>query len=58
MYKFDRWHANDHIRQTREGTVIEVTETSVLEFTSIHDYMNLSLDRVSSKMVNITYLYS
>ena len=55
VYKFDRWHANDHIRQTRKGTIIEVTEPSVPEFTRIHDNMNLSLDRVSSKTVNITF---
>ena len=57
VYKVDRGHASDHVRQTWKGTVIEVTEPSLPEFTRVHSRMNLSLDGVSHKTVNITFFH-
>ena len=57
MYKVDRGHANDHIRKTGKGTVVEVTEPSVLEFTRVHSSMNLSLDGASYNTIYITFFH-
>ena len=46
MYKAERGHASDHLWQTGKGTIVEVTEPSVPEFTRVHGLMNQSLDGV------------
>ena len=57
VYKVDRGHASDHLWKTGKGTVVEVTEPSVPEFTRIHGRMNQCLDGVSYKTVYITFFY-
>ena len=46
MYKIERGHASDHLWQTGKGTIVEVTEPFVPEFTRVHGLMNQGLDGV------------